>query len=301
LALVPLTIILGISASAISGVTTQIQDYVVTYSMTRVATDAADILIKTPGEPPNWNSTNPPTTVGLAEYDESTNITEPNKLDDKKVMALNDTTYYGTELYKEHLPRLIGNVTYYNLTIEGLENATYIKSWYYGSKSNASNIIVIKRTALLEIEKIEGSIFQVSHFGSEVTEPCNDPRGGEPRIYETDFYVAAGDLEIYDYWLVVYREDAGGQPMQYGIFDEKQDCDDVDTPNNLPNQQVVKEQIDDYLYSGSQNYLYLRVAGNPNLYADAYIIRVPAGTPPDAVSPENAGPKAVSVTLEVGR
>jgi uncharacterized membrane protein len=56
LALIPLTIALGISASAISGVATQIEDYTDIYGMKRIATDAADVLIKTSGDPKEWDN-----------------------------------------------------------------------------------------------------------------------------------------------------------------------------------------------------------------------------------------------------
>jgi hypothetical protein len=141
LALVPLTIILGMSASAMGGVINQIQEYSFFYSMQRQAADAADVLIKTPGVPPDWNSSNPPSVLGLANYSAS-NKTEQHYLDAEKVSAL-DT------LHLTHLPRLIGNVTYYNLSLLGLTNVSISRSWSNGSKSSASNIIVIERTAYL--------------------------------------------------------------------------------------------------------------------------------------------------------
>lgn len=55
LALIPLTIALGISASAISGVSTQIEDYISLYSKQRIVSDAADVLVKAPGEPNDWS------------------------------------------------------------------------------------------------------------------------------------------------------------------------------------------------------------------------------------------------------
>lgn len=54
LALVPLTIALGMSASAMSGVSIQVEDYLSIYSNQRLASDAADVLVKAPGEPTDW-------------------------------------------------------------------------------------------------------------------------------------------------------------------------------------------------------------------------------------------------------
>ena len=55
LALIPLTIALGISANAISGVSTQMEDYISLYSKQRIVSDAADVLVKAPGEPNDWS------------------------------------------------------------------------------------------------------------------------------------------------------------------------------------------------------------------------------------------------------
>lgn len=68
LALVPLTLVLGMSANAMAGVVVQIQEYSNIYSSQRIIQDAADALIKTHGTPPNWNGTTPPSVLGLVQY-----------------------------------------------------------------------------------------------------------------------------------------------------------------------------------------------------------------------------------------
>ncbi|MEE8401230.1 MAG: FG-GAP-like repeat-containing protein [Candidatus Hydrothermarchaeaceae archaeon] len=67
LALIPLTIALGMSASAISGVSIQIEDYLSLFSKQRVASDVADVLVKTPGEPKDWSISNMET-LGFATH-----------------------------------------------------------------------------------------------------------------------------------------------------------------------------------------------------------------------------------------
>lgn len=141
LALVPLTIILGMSASALGGVVNQIQEYAFFYSMQRQASDAIDVLIKTPGVPPDWSSSNPPVVPGLANYT-ALNKTEQHYLDSEKVSTLDG-------LHLTLIPKLIGNVSYYNLSLTGLTNVSISKSWSNGSKSSISNIVIIERTAYL--------------------------------------------------------------------------------------------------------------------------------------------------------
>lgn len=140
LALVPLTIVLGMSANAMSGVVTQIQEYIYFYSMQRQVGDAADVLIKTPGVPPNWNTTNPPTTAGLAKYNESENRIYPHILDSEKVRTLDISS----------IQQLLKGYTYFNLSIQSVnESVAFSKVLSNGSTASASNIVVIRRNAFL--------------------------------------------------------------------------------------------------------------------------------------------------------
>jgi hypothetical protein len=67
LALIPLTIALGISASAISGMSIQLEDYIIFYSEQRVSSDVSDVLTKSPGEPHDWTISNIQT-LGFATH-----------------------------------------------------------------------------------------------------------------------------------------------------------------------------------------------------------------------------------------
>lgn len=105
LAMIPLTIIIGISATAMAGVTTQMQEYMYGYSLQRITLDAADVLIKTPGEPYNWeNDTTTLETLGLASIVE--NISQSHSLDVGKVLVLNQSS--GSNEVKESLRYLAG-------------------------------------------------------------------------------------------------------------------------------------------------------------------------------------------------
>jgi hypothetical protein len=69
LSLVPLVLVLGISANAMSGAVTQIQEYSTTYDDQRMLQDAADTLLKSPGEPPEWDGgTLKPEVMGLVQH-----------------------------------------------------------------------------------------------------------------------------------------------------------------------------------------------------------------------------------------
>jgi len=295
LALVPMALVLGVSANAMSGVVTQMQDYVHVYSMNRIANDAADILVKTAGDPVDWNSTNSPDVVGLAKYEDGAVV--PHFLDDAKVGQFSST----------YLGDLLGpSFSYYNLTMEGI-GVEFFRSWGGGSSSSASDIMVAKRVARLEVGKIMGGFFEVSHKGSEVTEPCYG-KEGQPRVYSSSFTVTAADLADYDFWIVRY----GRVTDWYEIWpdDPLVQCT---TGANAPDhsygssgENIVKEQIDDgpglgpQLQAGS-NTVYIRIAGSVHRTADYYILRVPAGTAENSVSAALAKPNPIMLNLEVGR
>ena len=128
LALVPLVIILGISANAFAGAVSQIQDYMLLYHTNRIVNNAADTLIKTSGIPENWNASYPsdgPEILGLARY---TGYEEPYYLDADKIIALNNTIS-GKPLYEYAIPELLGD-----------DNLRYFGLYFRGATSNTSNL-----------------------------------------------------------------------------------------------------------------------------------------------------------------
>ncbi|MFH1773585.1 MAG: hypothetical protein ABH874_01325 [Methanobacteriota archaeon] len=140
LALVPLTLVLGMSATAIGGVVTQIQEYVYFYSMQRQVSDAADVLIKTPGVPPDWNSTIAPVTVGLAKYNSTEDRIYSHILDSEKIGAMNS----------DYIKQLLKGYRYFNLSIQSInESVVFSKVLSSGPKASVSNIVVVRRNAFL--------------------------------------------------------------------------------------------------------------------------------------------------------
>jgi hypothetical protein len=142
LALVPLTIFLGISASALGGVVHQIQEYSFFYSMQRQTADAADVLVKTPGVPQDWNATNPPTVPGLAVY--SCNRASPNFLEYDKLTALDETM----------ISQLVSNGTNVYFEAVDLLTNTTIKAVTYNTTGipieAAANVFAVKRVVSID-------------------------------------------------------------------------------------------------------------------------------------------------------
>ena len=333
LALVPLTIVLGLSANAMSGLTSQVLGYSEWYSHNARVNNALEVLIKTPGEPPNWSASYPPqvpAVLGLANY---TADAEPYVLDDRKVGMLNYSVG-GTPLYQLAIPRLLGgNFSYYNLTFAGAtENTSNLSiSFASGSRGEVSSIYAAQRLAMFELEKIVNRVDEISRLSGENL--CYEAGGGvgAPKIYYMSFTVGNGDLSSYDYWLVGEKEASDNVQSDAWLYDSAYvfsqpgnitDCSWITgTPdyNIFPIQGSVanctcpstdecreddtlhKINIDASLSEGVTYYVFIQLGGVPSTSSNYYIMRVPRDTCNLNIKPEYGGFKPVTVTLEVGR
>ncbi len=168
LAFIPLTIMLGMSANALSGMAFQVQDYANIYSLQRKTNDAADILIKSPGTPPNWNSSINPTVSGLAYYDNTTDKTFTNRIYFLKINALNESD----------LATLTGTTNnYLNISVIEL-SLSY--TWGNNPSENAKDIAVAERYSGLQFSSDFGVFLDaigVTKTGTPVDPVCESMVG----------------------------------------------------------------------------------------------------------------------------
>ena len=331
--MVPLTIVLGLSANAMSGVASQILSYSEWYSCNAKVNDALEVLIKTPGEPPNWSDSYPPqvpAVLGLANYSQDA---EPYVLDDRKVGMLNYSVG-GVPLYQLTIPRLLGsNFSYYSLTFSGAtENTTNLSvSFVSGSRDEVSSIYAAQRLALFELEKIVNRVDEISRLSGENL--CYEAGGGvgAPKIYYMSFTVGNGDLSAYDYWLVGEKEASDNVQSDAWIYDSAYvfsqpgnitDCSWITgtpdynifpIPGNVPtctcpsteecreDDTLHKINIDGRLTEGVTYYVFVQLGGVPSTSSNYYVMRVPGDTCNLNVKPVYGGLKPVVVTLEVGK
>lgn len=308
LALIPLTIVLGISANAMGGVVTQIQEYVVGYSIQRAANDAADALAKTAGVPVNWNSTEPPTVPGIAYYDPSKNDTVSMLLDESKVAVLNVT----------HIGQLLGNrYPYYNLTVRGLENSSLRINICNGTKTSVTDLVVVERNLLYYVVKVMAELHQIAHGDKEVSERCCTTCSANQYLYELAFTIKADERSNFNYW-IGYASD-GGVNAEYTVREIQVNCCDKCSNLGSPKQDLFSSSFGN---SGKEwgtanigldfpgslvvgtNYVYIRATGSPNVNgADFYVMKAPLNTSQSDVTEYAAlkEPQAIRLTLEVGR
>jgi hypothetical protein len=258
--------------------------------MKRVVEDAADILVKTPGDPPNWNFTRPPSKPGLAKYGGKGRGF--NNLDYEKVQALN-VSFIGD---------LLGwRYPYFKLTISAI-GGTSIKSWTYGDRNSVSEIFAAVRLASMVPNQL-WSIVNVTYAGTPLR--CDDTCRFNNSRYYIEF--EAKNLSIYDYWLLVERSGDSSYEDQYIINNTFFSpafplcCEEFPSDAiNISKSSLVKLQLSEsgkYSVQQGTNYLFLNVFAN--VLSSYYVIQVPEGTNESDVTTDLSGSAAL-VVLEVG-
>lgn len=144
-ALLLITVLIGISASAMDIAGNKIHFYSSEQSLQRVAVDSADILIKTPGVPENWETLKTVTRVtpGLAELQIGTKMTLGNTLSFKKVARLKENPYL--------LEKMFPTATGYSLMI--CPEDPSIESIVIQNRNlpkDTAGIVVVNRTVLYD-------------------------------------------------------------------------------------------------------------------------------------------------------
>ncbi len=193
LAFIPLTIMLGMSANALSGVALQTQSYVNIYSLQRRTNDAADILVKSPGTPPNWNSTIHPTVSGLAYYDNSSGRPYTNRIFSTKIYALTASD----------LENLTGSSnSYLNTSFITLQTSYAVGS---DAPENAIDIAVAERYSNLQFSGDFGPFLEAEDITSDsgIEDGCQNVTGGSGSggacVYDNVTDLDTGNGEFYLY------------------------------------------------------------------------------------------------------
>ncbi|MDI6643895.1 MAG: hypothetical protein QME14_02465 [Methanobacteriaceae archaeon] len=147
LGLIIITVILGISADSMNLASDKINENTYIASMGRLVDDAADVLVETPGVPPNWeeSSNYSDITPGLAKYNTINKKVEPNILSIKKIKQLQDR--YDELVYGKILPE-----TFHSTLIIFPQNSKILPLIIHedDAKNSSSDIYVINRTILTD-------------------------------------------------------------------------------------------------------------------------------------------------------
>lgn len=187
-ALIPLVLVLGMVASDMDSITYLIQDTVYRGSTERVAADAVNTLLQTPGQPNNWEQTNvSPRIVGLAQIDTSNNKTMAGTISSVKLSSLTESD----------VQNIVGSEYGFCLNVTSLDGSTSFKNLSTGGagyNSSATDIVRVEKIALYSrfdvVSKIVGQI-----RGSGSIRPYSSP--------PDQFKVSSLYNATYNYWILV--------------------------------------------------------------------------------------------------
>jgi hypothetical protein len=265
LALIPLTILLGMVAVNMGNILYLSENTIYQSSLQRVGSDTADALVETSGSPYNWEEIGVLYTPGLARFDKNKNLTAKNYLSAFKIYALNDT----------QLQNMLGPGYgfYMNLSSTNSTAVLNIKEW--GTYNNSSpNIVRVEREVLASklelVTSLEGLIRAT----------------GQPRVYYATFPTNNFYVNSYDYWVVVENrgyDSASVDVNEEPVITQNQIHKDVTEIKSIINKTILYNQT--YF---QDNTVKVRAESKPGSSMDVYVIAAFPGTPEEDITLENA-------------
>ena len=301
IALIIVTVILGVSADAMDMASYKTQDYSLRFSLERTTTDAADILVKSPGSPDNWENCSDDVIPGLAENKEV-----PNKLSFFKILKLKSN--YNQFICGKILPKNMNSSM-----IIYPENPSLKPFVIMDDKAppSACEVAVANRTVLCDFMHITVviEIKRDSHLWPTEQEreleicPHNDHNQPDLETRSSGwtchhFNVTIYDLNSTDFYIItdpVIVTDSA----RWGIdrADNQMDCKEKFTGGPL----LVNDKINAMLGNDTSAVLWFHILTNGNINDgfDSYIIGVPKGTPLNQVKLDYVGPQPCFFVLKV--
>ncbi len=318
LALIIITVIIGVSADAMDITSYKMREYSARFSLERTTTDAADILIKTSGSPDNWEIYNlsflTDVTPGLAKINITTGRTVPNTLAFRKIDKL--SRYYDDLMYGTFLP--IGSnssMIIYPIN-PNLEPITILNKT---PSTNISDIAVANRTVLCEYMHLRVVIDLNVHrnpawpvepgFEWEICPHINltgnlkheqpDLQVGKAGWACHHFNITRWDLDKYDFYVITDPANIGDNSARWIIDRPENPTDDRHKFDETP--YLANDIIASVLGTDEAAELWFHVltAGDPKRVFDAYLVSVPKGTPQDQVQLEYLNPQPCFFVLRV--
>ena len=302
LALIIITVILGISADAMDMVSYKAQDYSSRLSLEKVTSDAADTLIKSSGSPDKWEEyeISGSTVPGLAKKEE--NRTVPNTLSFVKILKLKDN----------YAPLMYGNILPYgvrsSMAIYPIDpSLSPIIVMNDTVQEGACEVAVANRTVLCEFIHIS-AVIKIGRLKdqqwSEEGEVCphanhnqNNSKTGDSGWTCHHFNVTAGDLNSTDFYVVTDLATVADSAMwEIDRAETQVDCNWKFNKGPI----LVNDKIAAVMGNDTNAVLWFHVLnGDSRDNFDSYVIGVPRGTPLDDVKLNYLGPQPCFFVLKV--
>lgn len=300
-ALIIITIIVGMSANAMDSTVFKISDQAAGKSLDRIAMDAADVLINTPGSP-DWDKNNITSgiTPGLAQdTDESTNTT--------KVLSLTKILQLKTN-YDELMSNIIpwgwsSSVTIYPVDPD-------LETIVVGNEtpsSDVSELAVVNRTVLVNFHKFRILICINKYSPSNIC-PHNNYIGfkshEKPGYNDNSpvwscgcFKVTQDDLNTTDFYILTDPSTPNDNQARWIL----------DRPDEMSEEQQifqvqpisVNDKICAILDGDKEAVIWLHVLNSPVKSFDTYLVGVPKGTSYEEVRVEYLHPSPCFFVIKV--
>jgi len=279
IALIPITIMLGLVTSSMGNIMYETHDALYRSSNERVAADVANTLLKTSGDPYDWE-TNPASlkTLGWAKYDYNNHLPIEYVLMPQKVGASSPSL----------IQNLLGSQYGFLLTITSVPNGSTIVNMTSSCDTNAnfnnaSDVVKVERLVLVSAFDIVAEFHNIRL------------QKGGPITLEGNFPTSRTYLDMYDYYVYVDNSD-----LVSSGFVEINDVggkNQIVRPSDFPSTPPLVRKIDPVTQklknqtNLQSNKVETELRGSPGDVADVYIIQVPKGTPEGLINPH--GPQRV--------
>lgn len=289
LALIPLTLVLGIVAADMDNVMYQMQDVIYRGSTERVAADTMNTLLTSSGDPNNWESNVSILRVpGLAKYDTSSNQTKRYYLAPTKVATVTSS----------EIQNVLGAQYGYSLNIVSINNGNH--SILLRGTLNDSSVDPSAKDVVREERIIMFSEYDI------VSEGVNIRGTGKPLVVSANSFPT--DIQynnLFDYYIYVNST---------GITSVTSASVDINTvtvvkPDDFRHGTNPVVQLIDPAQFGSNvlqnqtelldNVVTIRLEGSPTDRMNVYILQVPKGTSKEDITLTGANPAKYRAILYV--
>lgn len=272
LALIPLTLVLGMVAVDMDNALYQVEDALFRGSTERAAADTLNALLETSGDPYDWEKNSTVNVVGLAVYNDYQKGPVKNVLSPEKVFKITSV----------QIEDILGSEYGYSLNISSISSGTNVLSrgTLPGSAidSNAKDIVRLERIVLYSKFDIVAQAINIRGTGTPIV------------ITGNKFPTNIEYNNLFDYY--VYVNSTGVTPIDSAWVDVNGltvvSPDDFRSHTN-----PVVKFIDPGEYGTGvlknetdllDNDVTIRLAGKPGDKMNVYILQVPKGTPSSEIN-----------------
>lgn len=312
MALILVTIVIGLSANAIDLAGFKITDYSAGISVDRIATDAAEILVNTPGSS-GWEKSNNTlfVTPGLAEdINGSRNTT--NTLSIKKISQLKNRY---SELMNNIIPQGGGSSLIIYPTNPALKPVEVNNET---PSSNVSEIAVVNRTVLVNFNDFKilvsintdfNDLNYVSQNSSELCPHYNqkyidkhekpDISTKKPGWYCKHFKISQSELDTTDFYIITDPSIPSDISARW-ILDGPENISEL-KENFQAYPLLVNDRISKILGDDNEAVLWLHVfiSDTSRNSFKTYLVGVPKGTSPEKVNADYLNPQPCFFVFKV--